>query len=136
MTTIENCISYPGLSIRQPWAKLILTGKKSIETRTWNTNFRGVFIIHASKSFDMESLELFNFKLNELCVGVLIGKGEIYDVFKFQSYEHFINEKGHHLLPLEWYNSNLYGFRIKIIEKFDTPIPYKGKLGFFEIKIQ
>lgn len=36
------------LSIRQPWAWLILHGGKDIENRSWNTNFRGRFLIHAA----------------------------------------------------------------------------------------
>lgn len=40
------------LSIRQPWAWLIATGRKDIENRIWKTNYRGKFLIHAGKSFD------------------------------------------------------------------------------------
>jgi ASCH domain-containing protein len=29
------------LSVRQPWAELILTGRKKIELRTWTTDHRG-----------------------------------------------------------------------------------------------
>jgi len=42
------------LSIKQPWAWLIAAGHKDIENRTWRTNFRGQFCIHASKTFDMD----------------------------------------------------------------------------------
>jgi hypothetical protein len=37
------------LSIRQPWAWLILNAGKGIENRTWPTKFRGRFLIHAAK---------------------------------------------------------------------------------------
>lgn len=36
------------LSIRQPWAWLIVQGHKKIENRTWGTKKRGRFLIHAS----------------------------------------------------------------------------------------
>ena len=36
------------LSIRQPWAWLIVNGYKNIENRSWNTKFRGPVLIHAS----------------------------------------------------------------------------------------
>lgn len=36
------------LSIRQPWAWLIVNGYKDIENRSWNTKFRGQVLIHAS----------------------------------------------------------------------------------------
>lgn len=37
------------LTIREPWASLILSGKKTIETRSWKTNHRGKILLHASK---------------------------------------------------------------------------------------
>ena len=36
------------ISIKQPWASLIVHGIKDIENRTWRTNFRGRVLIHAA----------------------------------------------------------------------------------------
>lgn len=36
------------LSIRQPWAWLIVNGHKKVENRTWRTKFRGEFLVHAA----------------------------------------------------------------------------------------
>lgn len=36
------------LSIRQPWAWLIVNGYKDIENRNWDTKYRGQVLIHAS----------------------------------------------------------------------------------------
>ena len=36
------------LSIKEPYATLIATGKKKIETRSFKTNYRGELYIHAS----------------------------------------------------------------------------------------
>ena len=38
------------LSVRQPWAWLIVQGYKDVENRDWPTSRRGTFAIHASKS--------------------------------------------------------------------------------------
>ena len=40
------------LSIRQPWATLIVEGHKDIENRRWSTKFRGPLLIHASLTVD------------------------------------------------------------------------------------
>lgn len=37
------------LSLRQPWANLIASGKKTIETRKWTTHYRGPLLIVSSK---------------------------------------------------------------------------------------
>jgi hypothetical protein len=38
------------LSIRQPWAGLIVAGIKDIENRSWSTSYRGPILIHAGKA--------------------------------------------------------------------------------------
>ena len=37
------------VSIKQPWANLIVSGEKTIETRFWKTNHRGKLLIVSSK---------------------------------------------------------------------------------------
>ena len=36
------------LSIRNPWADLVAFGVKDVENRSWKTDYRGEFLIHAS----------------------------------------------------------------------------------------
>lgn len=45
------------LSVRQPWAWLIVNGHKDIENRTWPTRFRGRVLIHASKGMTRQEYE-------------------------------------------------------------------------------
>jgi len=37
------------LSVKQPWANMIASGEKTIETRTWMTSFRGPILIISSR---------------------------------------------------------------------------------------
>lgn len=37
------------ITLHQPWASLVATGAKSIETRSWSTKHRGPIAIHAAK---------------------------------------------------------------------------------------
>lgn len=46
------------LSIRQPWAWLIVNGHKPVENRDWATEYRGDLLIHASKSLVIHEFEL------------------------------------------------------------------------------
>lgn len=41
------------LSLKQPWAWLVVNGFKDIENRTWRTRHRGPLLIHASSSRDL-----------------------------------------------------------------------------------
>jgi len=40
------------LSVRQPWAQLLIIGAKRLETRSWQTSHRGLLAIHASQQID------------------------------------------------------------------------------------
>lgn len=44
------------LSVKQPWASLIASGQKPIETRVWPTNYRGELLIVSSKSPKIDNL--------------------------------------------------------------------------------
>ena len=47
------------LTIREPWASLIVNGYKEYEFRSWKTNYRGKILIHAGIGFDKEYLDSF-----------------------------------------------------------------------------
>lgn len=47
----------PALSVRQPWAWLIVQGFKDVENRNWPTKFRGPVLIHASNGLTFPEYE-------------------------------------------------------------------------------
>ena len=117
------------LSIKQPYAELILQGRKKIELRKWNTHFRGEFLIHASKQPDKESMDKFEFK--NLPCGMLLGKANLTSVKLYKSELDFDKDKSLHLASNLW---GKYGFMLDGVKRI-TPIPYKGQLNFFEVKL-
>src|SRR2546421_11293269 len=50
----------PALSLRQPWAWLVVNGYKDIENRSWRTNHRGPLLIHAGSSDRELTIDLKN----------------------------------------------------------------------------
>ena len=72
------------ISIRQPWASLIVRGLKDIENRTWSTRYRGSVLIHASQTADKITIDEFQarFEMNvppDLPRGGVVGVAEIVD---------------------------------------------------------
>jgi hypothetical protein len=67
------------LSIRQPWAWLIVHGSKNIENRPWATKYRGPFLIHASLHINREASLRHGLDSAELQTGGIIGMAEIVD---------------------------------------------------------
>lgn len=121
----------PALSIRQPWAWLIVHSHKDIENRDWPTNFRGELLVHAGKSmtrkyYDATVAEL---RLAGLCPpdmpayedlprGGLVGYTRVVDCVQ----EH----------PSPWKQEGSYGFVLK--GHLAIPfVPWKGRLGFFNV---
>ncbi len=47
---VGNETKMKAISIKQPWATMIVSGEKTIETRTWSTNYRGSLLIVSSKN--------------------------------------------------------------------------------------
>ena len=114
------------LSLKQPFAELIISGRKTIELRTWKTNFRGKFLVHASKIPDKKAMKQFGF--NELPVGQIIGEVELIDVKEYTSKKEFAKDSKKHLASSTW---GKIGFVLKNAKRI-KPIPAKGALGFWE----
>ncbi len=120
------------LSIKQPWVELILQGRKTIEIRSWNTKYRGYFLIHASKKPYMEAIKAFDFDLEKLLCGYILGYAKLLDVILYNSEEEFMKDKNKHLSLHKKVEYPVYGFILGDVHRV-KPIEYKGKLGFFEV---
>ena len=123
------------LTVKQPWASLIVDGIKDIENRTWPTKFRGRILIHAGAKPDKEPYMLFNDEqLEEIddCVmdviesyentGAIIGSVEIVDCVQ------------NHISI--WAEKGVYNWVLANPIKFTQPIPDKGKLSLWECKLE
>lgn len=121
------------LSISQPFADLVVSGKKTIELRNWNTNFRGEFLIHAPIKIRKEDSKRLKIA-KKIVTGAIIGKAEIYDVKRYNSKSQVSSDYKKHFASKNFHERR-YGFLIKNAKSFRIPIPYKGKLGFFEVKL-
>ena len=68
------------LTIRQPWAELILRGCKPYELRSWRTNYRGPLVIHAAMKIDVEDARRLGLNPEKLIVGAFVGVAILSDV--------------------------------------------------------
>jgi hypothetical protein len=131
------------LSIRQPWASLIVLGIKDIENRTWATRERGTILVHASKgmtrdehedaiefavetirtdprhigSAETRTLRELGFAFEDLPRGGIIGQVDLIDCVRTS-------------------NSPWYTGAVGFVLANAKPLPFrplKGTLGFFEV---
>ena len=118
------------LSVCQPFAELIIQGKKTIELRKWNTKFRGEFLVHAAKNILIEDCKRMKIS-SSITTGAIIGKVKLTDVKKYESDKELKSDKKKHH-SLSDITKNKYGFILENPKKLRVPIPYSGKLNFFE----
>lgn len=117
------------LSIREPYASLIKMKIKTIETRSFKTNYRGELYIHASLSKSNIDDELS--KLVTPMYGKIICKCKLVDcVLMTENYIKEIKEK----TPMEYkcglYEVGRYAWILESVEEIDA-IEAKGKLGIW-----
>lgn len=113
------------LSIRQPWAWLILKGYKDIENRNWFTKKRGRIFIHASLQFDYAGHAEVQKRFPHIkmpapaffAVGGIVGEVTIKDCVNRSTSPWFFGK---------------YGFVLENAKELPLT-PCKGKLGFFDV---
>ena len=119
------------LSISQPFADLIISGKKSIELRNWNTNFRGEFLVHAPLKIRTDDAK--RLKINKKFItGSIIGKVQLYYVKKYNSIKEIkLDQKFH--FSIKKFQTKTFGFLLKNAKPLRIPIPWKGQLRIFDV---
>jgi len=112
--------TYKALTVKQPWAHLIVTGTKTIENRTWTTDYRGLLLIHAGRSFDGGAGIAAEDLTDRITFGAIIGHVDLIDIVTEHSSPFFVG-------PFGWVLANPK--RIK-------PIPLRGKVRLFDVNLK
>lgn len=121
------------LTIKQPWATLIIQGNKKFEFRSWQTHYRGELLIHAGKSIDKEAMKRLEKYLPEnIPLGKIIGKVNLTNCIK-TSPEFFQNvQKENKDIYSKSIFKEEYAWQVELIEKFENPIEVKGNLSLWD----
>ncbi len=112
------------ITLYQPWASLIMDGRKTIETRSWKTNYRGLLAIHAGRICDTEACQEAGYDPDTIPRRAVLGVVELYDVFRFT----FENTRDFSEEELRWgdFYPGRYGFRLRLFNVFEQPIEALG----------
>lgn len=119
------------LTIKEPWATLIIEGYKEYEFRSWKTNYRGKILIHAGLTLEKDMKERFEPYNLTYSKGEIIGEATLTDCILVD--EEF-NEQLKQKNPLVYARSShveTYAWKLENIKKYDKKIPCKGKLGLW-----
>lgn len=100
------------ISIKEPWASLINSGKKTIETRTWKTDYRGKLLLCCSK------------KPSSVLSGLAFAVCDLVEIRPMTVLDEYLAGCKKYDGAYSWVLEN-----VKLI----APFPVKGKLSLFDV---
>jgi (5-formylfuran-3-yl)methyl phosphate synthase len=125
------------LSIKQPWAAMVVHGFKTIEIRRWSTRHRGRVLIHAARISDSRPESWA--RLPRHCEdaarlgGGIVGEAELVECRVYKTREAFARDRLLHLNEPSWFQAPaMYGF----VFADAKPLPFRrftGSLYFFNV---
>jgi hypothetical protein len=116
------------LSLKQPWANLVAEGFKTIETRKWNTKYRGDLLICSSKAFDAWNSRLtIEYGISDAPYGMALCVVDLYDCKPMT--EEDIEKACCSVYP------KAHSFFLRNIRPI-RPFPVKGQLNIFNLDVK
>lgn len=121
------------LSFRQPWAELVLQGRKTMDLRTYNTHYRGRMAIHASQTVESDRCWENDLNPDNLDAGGIVGTAELVDVVPLDEAAYHAHQAAH--LGGRGWREGLYGWVLAHPERLPTFIPARGRTNLFNIEL-
>jgi len=127
------------LSVKQPWAALLVAGHKVVEIRTWLTRRRGRILIHTGKVPDRRT-RVWDLVASDPALraaadvtGGVVGVGELVDCLTYSTPEAFDADRARHLNDAGSFRPpRMYGFAFARVR----PVPFlpcPGSTFFFPV---
>lgn len=124
------------LTIKQPWATLIMQGDKRFEFRSWQTKYRGDLLIHAGKGIDKEAMKrLAKYLPDEIPLGKILGKVTLVNCIKMcPEFKEMLLKENSDIYTKSSFSEN-FGWQVEDVQVFDEPIEAKGHLSLWEYEL-
>ena len=119
------------ISIRQPWADLIVHGHKTLELRRWTVNYRGPLAIHAAQTIEREACAQHGLNPEALTIGALIGLVDLVGIIELDEAGYAAHRAEHR--DLDPFAGPLFGWQLANPRPLSPPRPMPGRMGLFNI---
>ncbi len=124
------------ISLWQPWASAIALGLKRIETRHWQTSYRGQIAIHAAKKWSLDQREFAAVERAlgrgdaRIALGAIVAVATLSDIRPTDELVIAIN-------PVEKiygnYDSGRFGWILDDVRALREPIPCMGRQSIWTL---
>ena len=129
-TRSRDSLEVKALTIRQPWAELIIRGRKPFELRSWRTKYRGPLVIHAAAKVDSERAVELGLNPDKLVTSAFVGVALLTDVRSFTREDARLLKKKRG--GEGWY-PGLFSWVLTKPRRISSPIKAKGRLGLIPV---
>ena len=120
------------ISIREPFATLIKDGIKTVETRSWKTNYRGKIYIHSCIAKNKIRDSVKHLIKSDLKYGYILFSADLVDcVYMDNEYIEKVKKENYDNYLCGIYEVGRYGWVLENIEILSQPIKAKGQLGIW-----
>lgn len=121
------------LSFRQPWADLVLQGKKSLDLRTWSTRYRGPLAVFASQTVEKDRCLEYGIDPDRVTTGAVVGLVELVGVVELDDASYAARASEH--LSGRKFHAPMFGWELTNPRPLAKPKPAKGRQLLFEINL-
>lgn len=120
------------LTLKEPWASLIAARIKTIETRSWKTNYRGEIYIHTGlKKVPVPHEVVEDYQQLNSMPGYIIAKCNLTDcIYMDEDYIESVKNKGLKNYVCGHYEVGRYAWVLEDVE-YIYPIQVRGRLGLW-----
>jgi hypothetical protein len=124
--------SAKALSVKQPWAEFILSGRKTIELRRWSAPYRGPLWLHTGASPDERAM--LHFHMSDLFIGGYVGLVTVEDIVSMDR-KRWTQWRHLHLDP-GISGEGLWAWLLSQPRRLSTPLAGGGALKLFDVHPQ
>jgi len=120
------------LSLLQPWASLVVIGAKTVETRSWNTDYRGRLLIHASKGKSGAALAAEPFLAKYIPRFAELPLTEVVRLTQLALPPALLDRLTLEERAFGAYDTGRYAWLLEDAIQYDHPVPATGALGLWD----
>lgn len=119
------------ISIHQPAADLIISGKKTEDLRSWKISYRGPLAIHSTQKIDQIACDQHGIKPENLSTGVVLGYVNLDEIVKLEDQLEITQKK--YLSDNGERKKTTYMWKFSNPIKLKNLIPATGRKGIFHV---
>ncbi len=122
------------LSFRQPWAELILQGRKTMDLRTYRTDHRGPLAIHVPQTIERDACLEHGLNPDGLDTGGVVGIVGLADVIPLTETDYETHRDEH--LAGRCFQEPMFGWILKTPQRLPHMVPVRGRMSLFNVDLE